>query len=69
MGQFNQFVHELCQEVKEKNLSGLDVDCLVEGLVRKGLEEILVSGWFREIGCNDGTIVIPYSETENGAQS
>lgn len=26
-----------------KGLSGLDIDCLVEGLVRKGLREILVS--------------------------
>ena len=33
----------------EKGLSGFDIDCLVEGLVRKGLREILVSGWFREM--------------------
>lgn len=46
----HQFMHELLQDVKEKGLSGFDSDCLVEGLVRKGLEKILVSGCSREIG-------------------
>ena len=64
-------VHEtemvgLGKACREKGPSGFDIDSLVEGLVRKGLGAILVSGWFREIGWDDGTIVMPCSETEDG---
>lgn len=52
----------------EKGLSGFDIDCLVEGLVRKGLREILVGGWFREMEWEDGVTVMPCAETENGAK-
>ena len=51
----------------KKGLSGFDIDCLVEGLVRKGLREILVSDWFREAEWEDGLVVMPCTETEIGA--
>ena len=66
-------VHEiemvaLAAACREKGLSGFDIDCLVEGLVRKGLREILMSGWFREMEWEDGLIVMPCAETETGAK-
>ena len=48
---------------------GLISTVLSKGWVRKGLEEILVSGWFSGIGWDDGAIVTPCSETEDGAPS
>lgn len=51
----------------KKGLSGFDIDCLVEGLVRKGLREILVSEWFKKKEWEDGVIVMPCTDTENGA--
>ena len=53
---------------RDKGLSGFDIDCLVEGLVRKGLRQILVSGWFKEMEWEDGVIVLPCVETESGAR-
>ncbi len=41
---------------REKGLSGFDIDCLVEGLLRKGLREILVSEWFRETEWEDDAL-------------
>ncbi|KAL9068145.1 MAG: hypothetical protein Q9161_006389 [Pseudevernia consocians] len=53
---------------RDKGLSGFDIDCLVEGLVRKGLREILVSDWFRETEWEGGVIMMPCAGTENGAR-
>lgn len=52
----------------EKGMSGFDIDCLVEGLVRKGLRRILTSEWFREMRWLDGVITVPCTEVEDGAQ-
>ena len=58
----------LGQACRKKGLSGFDIDCLVEGLVRKGLREILVSEWFREAEWEDGVIMMPCAGTEDGAK-
>lgn len=58
----------LSNACREKGLSGFDIDCVVEGLVRKGLREILVSEWFREMKWNDDVVVVPCMETEDGAK-
>ncbi|KAL8696403.1 MAG: hypothetical protein Q9224_002815 [Gallowayella concinna] len=52
----------------ERGLSGFDVDCVVEGLVRKGLRSIMMSEWFVEGTWKDGVIVIPATGAEDGAK-
>ena len=57
----------LGETCREKGLSRFDIDCLLEGLVRKRLREILVSEWFKETEWEGGVIVILCAEMEDGA--
>ncbi|KAI4244673.1 MAG: hypothetical protein L6R40_002877 [Gallowayella cf. fulva] len=52
----------------ERGLSGFDIDCVVEGLVRKGLRSIMVSEWFVETEWEDEVIVVPATEADSGAR-
>lgn len=52
---------------RDKGLSGFDIDCLVEGLVRKGLRGILMTEWFKEMDWEDEVILMPCAEAEDGA--
>lgn len=51
----------------ERGLSGYDIDCLVEGLLRSSLRKIVLSTYFQEIDWDGGTIIIPCEEHDEGA--
>ncbi|KAF2440117.1 P-loop containing nucleoside triphosphate hydrolase protein [Karstenula rhodostoma CBS 690.94] len=54
----------LCHEC---GLPGYDIDCLVEGLLRSSLRKIVLSGYFQRLDWDEGTIVVPCNEDEEGA--
>lgn len=58
---------KLGSQCHESGLSGYDIDCLVEGLLRRALRAIAVAKYFKKMELETDTIVIPCSEDEAGA--
>ena len=58
----------LGDECAARGLSGFDIDCVVEGLIRKGLREIILSKWFKASDWESKSVMIPCTESETGAQ-
>jgi vacuolar protein-sorting-associated protein 4 len=54
----------LCHEC---GLSGYDIDCLVEGLLRSSLRKIVLSAHFQKLDWDKGTIFVPCHEGDEGA--
>ncbi|KAL5381301.1 hypothetical protein DPSP01_007292 [Paraphaeosphaeria sporulosa] len=54
----------LCHEC---GLSGYDIDCLVEGLLRSSLRKIVLSAHFQRLDWVEGTILVPCDEDADGA--
>ncbi|KAF2635185.1 AAA-domain-containing protein, partial [Massarina eburnea CBS 473.64] len=51
----------------DRAFSGYDVDCLVEGVLRRALRGIAVAKWFKRVDWDDGSIVVPCEGDEAGA--
>ena len=75
-GALSEVRHEIDEEeftvlgntCAERGLSGFDIDCVVEGVIRKGMRAIMTSRFFREVQWNDERIVIPCLQEDADAQ-
>lgn len=54
----------LCHEC---GLSGYDIDCLVEGLLRSSLRKIVLAAYFQRLDWDKGTIIVPCNEDDEDA--
>lgn len=57
----------LGDQCADKGLSGYDIDCLIEGLVRKGLRQIILSKYFRKMHWESRENMVPCGENDGGA--
>jgi vacuolar protein-sorting-associated protein 4 len=51
----------------ERGLSGYDIDCLVEGMLRKATRGITLATWFKTVNWDGCDIAVPCTEEEEGA--
>ncbi|KAF2114276.1 P-loop containing nucleoside triphosphate hydrolase protein [Lophiotrema nucula] len=51
----------------ERGLSGYDIDCMVEGMLRKALRGITVATFFKPMRWGDDTLIVPCQGSDEGA--